>query len=87
MSESLETELKLATVGSPHYGFASISSEVTEMNVQIKRASEDREKANQEFQQAVSANSRLLLCFLRSFVFCIRGRLNDFGVEEYLADA
>jgi len=52
-----------ATVDTLAKEISALQAQVTEMNVQIKRASEDREKANQEFQQAVAdqrATQRIL---------------------------
>merc|ERR1719453_520181 len=52
-----------ATVDTLAKEITALKAQVVEMNVQIKRASEDREKANREFQQAVAdqrATQRIL---------------------------
>jgi len=43
-----------ATVDTLAKEIKALKAQVVEMNVQIKRASEDREKANQEFQQVIA---------------------------------
>jgi len=56
--EDLELQIKTLTSE-----IETLKSEITEMNVQMKRAGEDREKENQEFQQTVAdqrASQKLL---------------------------
>merc|ERR1711957_773876 len=56
--EDLELQIKTLTSE-----IDTLKAEVTEMNVQMKRAGEDREKENQEFQQTVAdqrASQKLL---------------------------
>jgi len=43
-----------ATIGSLEKAIETLKAEVEEMNVQMKRAGEDREKANKEFQMTVA---------------------------------
>jgi len=66
--EDLELQIKTLTSE-----IETLKSEITEMNVQMKRAGEDREKENQEFQQTVAdqrASQKLLqaaLSILKGF--------------------